>query len=365
MATFEALQRKQPNVRPFVLGRAFYLGSNRYGTIWTGDNSASWEHLAASLTMVLSVSIGGFSFCGADIGGYKGSPSEELLVRWYQFAVFYPFFRGHSDMISPRREPWLFTTETNNRIRNAIHMRYQILPYLYTIFFEHVQYGTPMWKPLFYEYQNVPQEFIDKEIIVGHDILVIPVLEPTDQIKIYLPEQTKWYSFYDHKIINSGNTQADVDLDKIGILIKEGAIIPKFERLRRSSKLMRIADPYSFEVYLNSNQEANGFLYIDDGESWDYVNKKEYLLKNVTFNKNDGISLKNIHAGFAPNNKIERITIIGYENSEKVKKVLIKSKENQEIENNARIVILQNGDIEIQKINLFISREYIIKLIEN
>ena len=357
MSSYEALVRKNPNVRPFVLARAFYLGSQRYGAIWTGDNVANWDHLAASLSMVLSVGMGGFSFLGADIGGYKGNPAEELLVRWYQFAVFYPFFRGHSDMISMRREPWLFSNDTNNRIRDAIQMRYNLLPYIYTLFYEHSTYGTPIWRPIFYHYPNAPDETVDKQVMVGPDIMVIPALEPTDTLKTFLPQESIWYSYYDYLKQDSGNFDLEVSLDRIGIFVRGGAIIPKFGRLRRSSRLMRLADPYTLLVFLDEKGEAEGYLYLDDGESWNYANKKEYTLKKLLF-KGNNLKISNVHKGWNCPNGIEKILIVGY--PKKVKEVHVAE---GGVKATARFVEGENHVIEIQKPVQAITKEYVITLI--
>ena len=94
MATYEGQRLAHPARRPFVLTRAFFAGSQRYAAVWTGDNKASWAHLAAATPMLLSLSVAGIPFVGADVGGFFGNPSTDLLVRWYQAAIFHPFMRG-------------------------------------------------------------------------------------------------------------------------------------------------------------------------------------------------------------------------------------------------------------------------------
>ena len=107
-ATAAGLARRSPGVRPFVLSRSFFAGSQRYGAVWTGDNAAEWSHLAVSVPMLLSMSAAGLPFVGADVGGFFGNPDGELMTRWYQLGAFYPFFRGHAHHETKRREPWLF-----------------------------------------------------------------------------------------------------------------------------------------------------------------------------------------------------------------------------------------------------------------
>ena len=308
--------------------------------------------------MMMSVIMGGFSFIGTDIGGYKGNPDNNLITRWYQFAVFSPFFRGHSDAITQRREPWLFDEQTNKLIRNAIVMRYKLLPYIYTLFYQHATYGIPMWKPMFFEYPDTPNEVLDKQFMFGSNILVIPILSDYDNEKGYLPINSSWYSYYDYKKMSNGNIELENDISKIGIFIRGGSIIPMFGRLRRSGTIMRIMDPYSFLVFLDDNGYASGYFYIDDGVSWNFKDK-EYILKELLF-KNSTLLIGNKHKGWDCKNKIERILIIGYTNN--VKDVVAIKQKNKPAES-LSFVKRDDGVIEIQKTGLDIDKAYQIKLI--
>lgn len=109
--------------------RSFFVGSQRSASVWTGDNTADWAHLRASVPMCLSISISGIPHIGADVGGFFGNPDEQLLVRWYQTAAFQPFFRAHAHIDTKRREPWLYSEITKNAIQKAIRTRYSFLPY--------------------------------------------------------------------------------------------------------------------------------------------------------------------------------------------------------------------------------------------
>lgn len=132
--------------RPFVLSRGFFAGTQRYGAIWTGDNMAQWDHLEASVPMLLSIGVSGVTFCGADVGGFFGNPDPVLLARWYQLGAYQPFFRGHAHIDSKRREPWLFGEPYTSLNRAAIRSRYRILPYVYTLYFEANQKGWPVMR---------------------------------------------------------------------------------------------------------------------------------------------------------------------------------------------------------------------------
>jgi len=355
MATYEGLKRRNPSIRPFVLARAFYLGSHRYGTIWTGDCESHWNHLNASLPMMISMAMGGLSFTGTDIGGYKGNPDDDLLIRWFQFGVFNPFFRGHTDMVSSRREPWLFSDETNKRIHNAILMRYRLLPYLYNLFYEHSVYGFPIIRPMFYDYPNVPNEYMDKEMMIGRDILVVPILESTETVDADLPSEELWYSYHDNNKMDNGNIKIELTLDHIGVFIRGGAILPMFGRRRRSATIMRLKDPYTLVAYLDKEEKAEGYLYLDDGVSWNYT--KEYLKKRFTFKEQEFV-IMNEYKQWECDNKIERIIIVGY-TRELNKIVLIQGNDTKELRYKKDDI----GVVEIQNIGLEIKGEYRIKLL--
>eukprot|EP00920_Eleutheroschizon_duboscqi_P020756 GHVT01049003.1.p1 GENE.GHVT01049003.1~~GHVT01049003.1.p1 ORF type:complete len:1030 (-),score=271.52 GHVT01049003.1:393-3200(-) len=136
--------------RPFVLSRAFFVGSHRLGFFWTGDNKAVWEHLEAATPMILSAALSGLSAIGADVGGFFGDPTPELLTRWHQVGAWYPFDRSHAHIDTKRREPWLFGDDVLRRIRDAIALRYKMIPLWYTLFAEYAGLGIPIITPLWW-----------------------------------------------------------------------------------------------------------------------------------------------------------------------------------------------------------------------
>lgn len=147
-STAEGLTRRNPgeNIRPFVLSRAFFAGSQKYGAIWTGDNAAEWSHLEIAAPMLLSLNIGALSFVGADVGGFFGNTDAELMTRWMQAGAYTPFFRGHAHHDAKRREPWMFGEETMVRLRKVALARYALLPYWYTVFREAALMGMPVMR---------------------------------------------------------------------------------------------------------------------------------------------------------------------------------------------------------------------------
>lgn len=120
--------------------------------MWTGDNLASYEHMRMSVPMLLSSSIAGMPFCGADVGGFFKNPSNALLARWYQLGALQPFFRAHAHIETARREPYLLDEEHLAIVRAALYTRYRLLPYIYSLFYQSTVDGSPLVRPTWYEY---------------------------------------------------------------------------------------------------------------------------------------------------------------------------------------------------------------------
>lgn len=271
-ATYEALVNRNPNQRPFILTRSFFAGSQRTVAMWTGDNMARWEYLKESIPMILTMNIVGFPFAGADVGGFFENPSKELLVRWYQSGIWYPFFRGHAHIDSRRREPYVAGDEFTLYMRDAIRLRYRLLGLLYTEFWKHNQMGTPVITPLVWKNSNDANVYeIDNSFYLG-GLLVRPVTEENAKdVDIYLPCDGSYYDFFTFENVGSCKfINKKVELSDIPVFMKDGEIIPTKDRYRRSSKLMKF-DPYTLYVVINDDGAAQGELYVDDGESFGYV----------------------------------------------------------------------------------------------
>jgi alpha 1,3-glucosidase len=301
-------QRSGGTARPFVLSRAFYAGSQKFGAIWTGDNGGTWPYLKVSVPMCLSIALGGLSFCGADIGGFFGDPEPLLVVRWHQLAAFLPFMRAHSHHDSRRREPWLFGEPTLTHIRQALQMRYSLLPYLYTAFYRHSTAGTPVIRPLFMEFADDPAvEEQGHHFMLGPALLVVPIVEAAQQhVQVYLPSAL-WYDFYDWRLLEAGHHEVAVKDDRIPVFVKGGTVIFRQERLRPSSELME-NDPYSVYIALDSVGKASGEVYVDDGKTYAYE-QGHCLLAALQFD-NDCASFA-VQGSYSRTNSIDKVVIAG------------------------------------------------------
>jgi len=279
-ATYDGLKKLMPDKRPFTITRAAYAGTQRYASVWTGDNVATWEHLKIGALQLQRLSMSGLPFCGTDIGGFSGEPSAELFTRWIQFGVFSPFMRAHSAGDTAEREPWSFGEEYEKLNRKFIELRYKLLPYIYTVFWQHFRYGLPILRPLILLEQELESNLIrEEEFAFGDKILVSPVLEEGQQLKtIYLPEGY-WYNYWNHDLIKGGmELQFETPLDQMPIFIKAGTVLPEYPVMQFvNEKSIDILDLKVF--YTDSNLESA--MYEDHGDSYAYE-QKVYLEKKFT-----------------------------------------------------------------------------------
>ena len=181
-ATYDAIKSiySPSDKRPFLLTRAFFAGSQRTAATWTGDNVANWDYLKISIPMVLSNNIAGMPFIGADIAGFAEDPTPELIARWYQAGLWYPFFRAHAHIDTKRREPYLFNEPLKSIVRDIIQLRYFLLPTLYTMFHKSSVTGFPIMNPMFIEHPEFAELYhIDNQFYWSNSgLLVKPVTEP-------------------------------------------------------------------------------------------------------------------------------------------------------------------------------------------
>ncbi|MBS3812963.1 hypothetical protein KGY64_03985, partial [Candidatus Bipolaricaulota bacterium] len=191
LSTFDAFSTARPGERPFILTRSGFSGIQKYAASWTGDNTASWEHMRMSISMVLNMGMSGVPFAGPDVGGFAGDVEPELLTRWTQLGSLLPYFRNHSGLDTIPQEPWSFGDPFERINRKFISLRYRLLPYLYTTFYRSHLTGVPLARPLFWEFPHDSESFrISDQFMVGSDLLAAPVLErQANKRLVYLPPE--------------------------------------------------------------------------------------------------------------------------------------------------------------------------------
>ncbi|PLW22299.1 hypothetical protein PCASD_15310 [Puccinia coronata f. sp. avenae] len=286
-------ERTDPPMRGFVLSRSFFAGSQRYGAIWQGDNMGTWQHLAVSIPMLLSNGIAGMAFNGADVGGFFGNPSPELLVRWYQAAAFFPFFRAHAHIDTKRREPYLFDEPFRRHIVDMIKLRYTLLPSWYTLFFENTLTGAPMTTP---QYVMFPQDEagfgVDDQFYLGSaGLLVKPITqEGVTSTDIYISDDQPYYNYFtsDMFLIDQGKHSSrkftfPAPLGTVPLFQRGGHIVTRRDLIRRAAPLMW-KDPITLVVALDNEGQATGTLYLDDGESFNHE-RGQFLYKRFSIKK--------------------------------------------------------------------------------
>lgn len=272
-ASYHAILEKQPNQRPFVLSRSGAPGIQRYAQIWSGDNTTSWNDLKYNVSMALGSSLSGMPNNGNDVGGFFGpKPEPELLVRWIQSHIFHPRFCIHSwNTDGTVTEPWMYS-EVLPVIREAIHLRYRLIPYLYTLLFEAAQSGSPIMRPLVYHFptdeQCHEQSF---DFMLGSHLLVATVLEKGARKRdVYLPANAMWCNFHDGTWYAGGQTiSVGVELDTIPLFVREGGLIPTgkvMAHVGAEADDLRVIHAYPHP----EKGESQFSLTEDDGLSFDY-----------------------------------------------------------------------------------------------
>ncbi|MDY7027441.1 MAG: glycoside hydrolase family 31 protein, partial [Spirochaetota bacterium] len=295
-AAREAFATHRPGQRGFIISRAGYAGVQRFAGIWTGDNTSWWEHLAAEVPMILNLGISGVALTGADVGGFQEDASAQLYARWFAFGAFTPYFRNHTEKGTAAHEPWAFGPQTLEIARHYLRLRYALLPYLYTAFYQASSVGEPVVKPLFFDWPNDQRlETLDDQYLFGDAFMVAPAVHPNKIHRdVYLP-QGKWYDFWDDTLGEGGtDLLAPAPITRLPLWVRGGSIIPHEDpRLHtdeaRSTVLL-------LDVYPDRTGAAEGLLYADDEEGWEYK-EGAYCLLRFSYSMNT-LTIEMEHRGF-------------------------------------------------------------------
>jgi alpha-glucosidase len=277
--TFEGLLKLQPDVRPFVLTRAAYAGAQRYAATWSGDNTASWNHMRLSIPQLTNLGLSGYAFVGDDIGGFNGSPTPELLTRWMELGVFNPIYRNHAAKGTRDREPWVDGPEHEAIRKRYIETRYRLLPYIYTGMEEASRTGVPLMRPMFMEF---PAETLlatnGEEYMFGRGLLVAPKVWPfVGPYDVILPAGD-WFDYWTGEKMAGGRTlKAEDKLDTLPVYVRAGTIVPQQPVVQDVDETPR--GPIELRVYPGPN--CSGDLYTDDGNTLAYQ-KGEFLRVHFT-----------------------------------------------------------------------------------
>ncbi|CAM4030690.1 TIM-barrel domain-containing protein [Cohnella lubricantis] len=296
-ATYEGMARGLGGERPFVLTRAGYAGIQRYAAVWTGDNRSYWEHLAMSIPMVLNLGLSGVAFAGPDIGGFAHHTSGELVARWTQMGALFPFCRNHSAIDVIRQEPWRFGDRIEAVCREALNLRYRLMPYLYSLFYEATTTGLPIVRPLLLEYpEDRRAANLCDQFLLGRDLLAAPILRPGAAARsVYLPEGV-WIDYRTGERLEGGrHVLADAPLEVMPLYVRAGAILP--EQPLRQHTGEAAEGPLTLKVYAGG--EGSFSLFEDDGKTFGYE-QGAYRLREFVWTESGGertLSARLLHDG--------------------------------------------------------------------
>lgn len=319
-----------PNQRPFILMRAGYSGAQRFGMMpWSGDVSRSWGGLQSQMEIALQMGMQGMAYMHSDLGGFAGDYFDnELYLRWLQYGVFNPIFRPHAqeDVAS---EVAYKDVHTKAKAKKAVELRYQLLPYNYTLAFENNQKGTPLMRPLFFEEPSNEKLLNEKESYFwGDAFLIKPITKAgVTSTEVYFPKSNNWFDFYSGKKYAAGSTETVVVTEtSIPTFVRGGSFVPMIETIQNTSKYS--LDNFNLHFYFDDSvKTSSGKLYNDNGETPQAFEKGQFEILNFNSNNNGNTLVLKLTANtgknYTPTDK--NVTIVVH--NLKAKRIFINGQE--------------------------------------
>ncbi|WP_018570124.1 TIM-barrel domain-containing protein [Streptomyces sp. PsTaAH-124] len=271
-AGYEGVRAAVPGERPFVFSRSGWAGLQRYGGTWSGDVATGWPGLRASLSLVLGLGLCGVPYSGPDVGGFDGSPSPELFLRWFQLAAYLPLFRTHASLRAGRREPWEFGPEVLEHARAALLERRRLLPYFVTLAHLARRTGAPYVRPVWW---NTPEDRALRDcgdaFLLGDALLVAPVLQPGAERRTVRLPRGRWYDTATGRAyVGPGKAVVEAPLGRIPVFARAGAVLP----VRGGT------DEVELEVWAPAPGRGGGGLVVPDaGDGWDEPAIERYSVR--------------------------------------------------------------------------------------
>ncbi|MCS6821287.1 MAG: DUF4968 domain-containing protein [Microscillaceae bacterium] len=349
---YEGYQKDFPNKRPFILMRAGFAGSQRFGLIpWSGDVAHSWAGFQPQPALALNMNLTGLAYMHSDLGGFAeakaNGKNDELYLRWLEYGAYQPIFRPHSQEEVPS-EPIFYDEPTQTKAANIIRKRYAMFPYHYTLAYHNSVMGCPMMRPLFWEEpQNQELWFIGDTYLWGEDLLIAPVLQPQQKIrKVYLPKTALWYDFNrpDLPAFQGGRWyDCNVENAPMPVFVRQGAFLVEITKDIEKFNTKALQISYFLDKSFNNNER---FVYFDDGETplnstsgGEKLNfKAEKKLDKVTLLFTQEI----LNKGYASMPEVREIKLVIYGMSNKPKNFRINGKKLKE-----NTIRWQNQSVEV------------------
>jgi len=290
--------------RSLVISRSSYPTLGRYGGHWTGDIWSNWEDLYYSIPAILEFQFYGIPMVGADICGFQQNTTEELCTRWMQLGAFYPFMRNHNDDVSIDQDPAAWSANTQNTMKFVLELRYALLPFMYTRFFESHVNGTPVIRPLFFQYPMDVQTYsIDAQFLWGSSLLISPALYQNQvEVEAYFPNDL-FYDIYDGSLTSNKAQKLTLKspLDKINVHVRGGSIVPM--QYPAVTTVLARKTPFILLIAFNKTDQAVGNLYLDDGETLDSIETEQFVFMHFIATKGNVKSVIE-HSGYHPADKL-------------------------------------------------------------
>ncbi|MER6456586.1 glycoside hydrolase family 31 protein [Streptomyces sp900105245] len=271
-AGYAGLRELSPQQRPFVFSRSGWVGTQRYGGTWSGDVATGWPGLRASLSLVLGLGLCGVPYSGPDVGGFDGSPSPELYLRWLQLGAYLPLFRTHASLRAGRREPWEFGADVLEHARVALLERRRLLPYFVTLAHLARRTGAPYVRPVWW---GAPEDRslrdCEDAFLLGDSLLVAPVLDPgAGRRAVQLPPG-RWYDTATEEAYEGpAQVLVDAPLSRIPVFARAGAVVP----------VRGADDGLELEVWAPARGRTGGGLVVRDaGDGWDEPEIERYVAR--------------------------------------------------------------------------------------
>ena len=365
-ATLDGI-REVTKGRGFILTRSSFIGSGKWASKWLGDTHATWDDLKYSIIGIITFNMFGIPHIGADICGFGTPTTPELCARWSQVGAFYPFARNHNDIYSPDQDPGVFGPRIAGIIRDAFRYRYNFLPILYTLYYQHEVTGSTVARAMWNVFPRDNETWnINEQFMWGSQIMVSPVLDSGKDHKMtYFPQDSRWYEvtyFLKKGLVKEmleerGNwANISAPLEYVPIFFKGGNVF--FMQQDDLDTTKSRLKPFDFEVALNDNLEANGTLFYDDGITLDTIKNKQYFLAEYSMKSNGIFQSKIFMNNYQPIEKIhlQYFGVMGLKNKT-INSVIVN---NKVIENGK--IHYDNGRLQVVDLSIPMNEELTIKI---
>ncbi|MCA1223980.1 glycoside hydrolase family 31 protein, partial [Streptomyces sp. 8L] len=271
-AAFEGLGRSRPDERPFVFSRSGWAGMQRYGGAWSGGVASRWDGLRASLALVLGLGLCGVPYAGSDVGGFDGSPSAELYLRWFQLGAWLPLFRTRAAFDAGRGEPWEFGADVLEHARAALLERERLLPYFVTLAQLAGATGAPYVRPLWWSQpRDRALRECDDAFLLGDALLVAPVFEEGTRHRLVQLPRGRWYDTADERPYEGpGPVRLAAPLSRLPVLARAGSVLP----------VRDAGGGLALEAWAPAPGRTGGGLVVrDPGDGWKEPETERYTTR--------------------------------------------------------------------------------------